>query len=75
MKVKTCIQEHYQARLLFRFEEEIKSLIVESGVKRVYNHKTSFTGKVKGHLRSGKKVTTRNMKITKGKFSSVKEKE
>ena len=45
----------------------------KAGVKTVYNHKPSFMGKVKLNSRSGKKVTTRNMKITKGKFSSVEE--
>ena len=63
----------YPARISFRFGGEIKSFTNKQKLKVQY-HQTSYIRNVKGTFLSEKeKVTTRNMKIMKGKTSPIKE--
>ena len=55
MKAKTCIQEHYQARLLFRFEEKIKSLIEKQELKEFITTKPALQERSKCILEVGKR--------------------
>jgi len=55
----------YPARLSFRFDGEIKS---KAKTKSIQYHRTSFARNLKWNsLSKQEKVTTRNMKIMKGK--------
>lgn len=59
----------YPARLLFRFDGEIKSFIDK---QKLDEFSTTKPRNLKGACPSEKKLTTGNMNITKGKTSLVK---
>ena len=55
----------YPARLLFRFDGEIKSSTDKQKIKRIQYHQTSFATNAKGtyYFSRQKKATTRNEKL------------
>ena len=68
MKAKTYIQEHYQARLLFRFEGEIKSLIEKQELKEFITTKPALQESSKGILEVEKRSQLEIRKLQKENF-------